>query len=62
MHGGAVFRLLGTTFKRFNDDRCFRHSIVISYFALLCAVPLAGPLRLRRPTSSWATWSSPSAA
>jgi len=35
-----IFKLLGTTFKRFNDDRCFRHAIVISYFALLCAVPL----------------------
>jgi membrane protein len=35
-----IFRLLGATFKRFNDDRCFRHAIVISYFALLCAVPL----------------------
>jgi membrane protein len=35
-----LFTLLGTTFKRFNDDRCFNHSIVISYFTLLCAVPL----------------------
>ena len=35
-----IFRLLGTTFRRFNDDRCFRHAVVISYFALLCAVPL----------------------
>jgi membrane protein len=35
-----VFQVLGATFKRFNDDRCFRHAVVISYFALLCAVPL----------------------
>jgi len=35
-----LFKLLGTTFKRFNDDRCFNHSIVISYFTLMCAVPL----------------------
>ena len=35
-----IFRLLGTTFRRFNDDRCFRHAVVISYFALLCAIPL----------------------
>ena len=35
-----LFKLLGTTFKRFNDDRCFNYSIVISYFTLLCAVPL----------------------
>lgn len=35
-----IFKLLGTTFKRFNADRCFNQSIVISYFTLLCAVPL----------------------
>jgi membrane protein len=35
-----VFRLLGTTFRRFNDDKCFTFAIVISYFALMCAVPL----------------------
>jgi YihY family inner membrane protein len=35
-----IFRLLGTTFRRFDKDQCFRHSIVISYFTLLCAVPL----------------------
>jgi len=35
-----LFRLLGTTLKRFNADRCFNHSIVISYFTLMCAVPL----------------------
>ncbi len=35
-----LFKILGTTFKRFNDDRCFNHSIVISYFTLMCAVPL----------------------
>jgi membrane protein len=35
-----IFRLLGTTFKRFDKDQCFRHSVVISYFMLMCAVPL----------------------
>lgn len=35
-----IFRLLGTTFQRFDKDQCFRHSIVISYFTLMCAVPL----------------------
>lgn len=35
-----IFRLLGTTFQRFDKDQCFRHSVVISYFALMCAVPL----------------------
>ncbi len=36
----SVFKIIGTAFKRFNGDRCFRDSIIISYFALLCAVPL----------------------
>ena len=35
-----VFEILGTTFKRFNEDRCGNFAITISYFALLCAVPL----------------------
>jgi membrane protein len=35
-----VFRVLGETFRRFNADRCFQYSIIISYFALMCAVPL----------------------
>ena len=34
------FRILGEAFRRFNADRCFGYSIIISYFALLCAVPL----------------------
>jgi len=36
----TLFRLLGESFKRFNDDHCFGHSIIISYFTLMCAVPL----------------------
>jgi membrane protein len=35
-----IFKILGSTFKRFNADKCFSHSIIISYFCLLCAVPL----------------------
>ena len=35
-----IFKILGSTFKRFNTDKCFSHSIIISYFCLLCAVPL----------------------
>jgi membrane protein len=36
----SAFRILLTTFKRFNQDQCFTHSIKISYFALLCSIPL----------------------
>ncbi len=36
----SFFGIIGTAFKRFNDDRCFGYSIIISYFALCCAVPL----------------------
>jgi len=35
-----VFEILKTTFKRFNDDRCGNFAITISYFTLLCAIPL----------------------
>jgi membrane protein len=35
-----ILKIIGAVFKRFNDDRCFRDTIVISYFALLCSVPL----------------------
>lgn len=33
-------RILLTSFKRFEEDRCWTASIVISYFSLLCVVPL----------------------
>lgn len=36
----SVFQIVISSIKRFNDDRCFTAAIVISYFALLCAVPL----------------------
>ncbi len=36
----APFRILVASFKRFNTDKCFTSAIVISYFALLCLVPL----------------------
>jgi membrane protein len=36
----SVFEIVGTTIKRFNADKCWTSSIVISYFALLCAIPL----------------------
>lgn len=36
----AVFVVLGDTFRRFNEDKCWNSAIIISYFAFLCAVPL----------------------
>jgi len=36
----SPFRILTASFKRFNADKCFTSAIVISYFALLCCVPL----------------------
>jgi membrane protein len=36
----SVFSIIGASFKRFNEDKCWNSAIVISYFALLCAVPL----------------------
>jgi len=36
----APFRILAASFKRFNADKCFTSAIVVSYFALLCCVPL----------------------
>jgi len=34
------FQILLASWKRFNEDRCFTAAIVISYFSLLCLVPL----------------------
>jgi membrane protein len=36
-----VLRLLGMTVPRFNRDRCWNSAAVISYFGLMCAIPLA---------------------
>ncbi|MFW6160513.1 MAG: YihY/virulence factor BrkB family protein [Acidobacteriota bacterium] len=35
-----LFEILKTTIKRFNEDRCGNLAITISYFTLLCSVPL----------------------
>jgi membrane protein len=32
--------ILSTTIKRFSEDRCGNFAIIISYFAVLCAIPL----------------------
>jgi len=37
----SLFRILGTAWRRFNEDKCWDSSIIISYFALLCGIPLA---------------------
>lgn len=36
----SPFRILTASLKRFNEDKCFTSAIVVSYFALLCCVPL----------------------
>jgi membrane protein len=35
-----IFDILKKTLKKFSEDRCGNYAIVISYFALLCAIPL----------------------
>src|SRR5512136_741875 len=32
--------LITASFRRFNGDKCWTSAVVISYFALLCSVPL----------------------
>lgn len=36
-----VFDIIRSTFKRANEDRIGNHAITISYFALLCSIPVA---------------------
>jgi len=36
----SIFEILGATFKRFNEDKCGNFAITISYFALLCSIPI----------------------
>ena len=36
----STFSLVTASFKRFNGDKCWTSAIVISYFSLLCCVPL----------------------
>ncbi|MFO7732293.1 MAG: YihY/virulence factor BrkB family protein [Candidatus Aminicenantes bacterium] len=35
-----VFQILAASFRRFNRDKCWTSAVVISYFSLLCSVPL----------------------
>ncbi len=36
----VTFRILAASFARFNKDKCWTAAVVISYFSLLCSVPL----------------------
>ena len=36
----STLSLIAASFKRFNGDKCWTSAVVISYFALLCSVPL----------------------
>src|SRR4030066_2277523 len=35
-----TLQLIAASFKRFNGDKCWTSAIVVSYFSLLCSVPL----------------------
>lgn len=35
-----IFEILKTTLKRFKEDKCGNFSITVSYFALLCSIPV----------------------
>lgn len=37
----SVFDIIRSTFKRANEDRIGNHAVIISYFALLCSIPVA---------------------
>ena len=36
----STLSLIAASFKRFNEDKCWTSAIVISYFGLLCSVPV----------------------
>lgn len=36
----SFFRIIAASIKRYNEDKCWTSSIVISYFTFLCAIPL----------------------
>ena len=40
MKVSSAFEVLKITFKRFSEDRCGNFAITISYFTLLCSIPL----------------------
>ncbi|MCK7477001.1 MAG: hypothetical protein M0C28_05340 [Candidatus Moduliflexus flocculans] len=44
----STLSLVAASFRRFNGDKCWTSAIVISYFALLCSVPLIALFFSRR--------------
>lgn len=40
----SAFQVVAKSFKRFSDDDCMTSAVVISYFTLLCVVPLVALL------------------
>jgi hypothetical protein len=57
-----MLSLVAASFKRFNQDRCWTSAIVISYFGLLCSVPLVALFfaAAARFLGDWATFRGPS--
>lgn len=40
MKNSVFFQVVSQTFKRFARDKCGNYAIIISYFALMCSIPL----------------------
>jgi membrane protein len=40
LKNSAVFQVIKKTFQRFAQDKCGNYAIIISYFALMCSIPL----------------------
>ncbi len=40
MKNSVVFQVVKKTFQRFAQDKCGNYAIIISYFALMCSIPL----------------------
>lgn len=40
MKNSVVFQVIKKTFQRFAQDKCGNYAIIISYFALMCSIPL----------------------
>jgi membrane protein len=40
LKNSVVFQVIKKTFQRFAQDKCGNYAIIISYFALMCSIPL----------------------